>query len=90
MVSVHCEGRVGELKIYEVDGYYWDHHPDRRGRLLVLSLRLMTSADRVFCRFYFPDSPTNAWFLTESERATAIQRLKVRGSQKVHLSPRPY
>ncbi|KAH7882092.1 MFS general substrate transporter [Phlebopus sp. FC_14] len=26
--------------------------------------------------FFFPDSPTNAWFLTPSERATAVQRLK--------------
>ncbi|KAN0080166.1 Major facilitator superfamily domain containing protein [Tylopilus felleus] len=26
--------------------------------------------------FFFPNSPTNAWFLTPSERATAVQRLK--------------
>ncbi|KAG9308676.1 MFS general substrate transporter [Chiua virens] len=26
--------------------------------------------------FFFPDSPTSAWFLTPSERATAVQRLK--------------
>ena len=30
----------------------------------------------------FPDSPTNAWFLTEDERAKAVRRIKVcyRGS----------
>ncbi|KAI0087486.1 MFS general substrate transporter [Irpex rosettiformis] len=27
--------------------------------------------------FLFPDSPTNAWFLTTEERAKAVQRLKV-------------
>lgn len=28
-------------------------------------------------RFLFPDSPTNAWFLTPDERAKAVQRIKV-------------
>ncbi|KAK7013848.1 MFS general substrate transporter [Favolaschia claudopus] len=27
--------------------------------------------------FFFPDSPTNAWFLTPEERAVAVMRLKV-------------
>jgi len=27
-------------------------------------------------RFFFPDSPTNAWFLTEEERAMAVRRIK--------------
>ncbi|KAH0586032.1 hypothetical protein H2248_007309 [Termitomyces sp. 'cryptogamus'] len=27
--------------------------------------------------FFFPDSPTNAWFLTKEERVIAIQRIKV-------------
>ena len=27
--------------------------------------------------FLFPDSPTNAWFLTDDERAKAIHRIKV-------------
>jgi hypothetical protein len=27
--------------------------------------------------FLFPDSPTNAWFLTEDERAKAVRRIKV-------------
>ncbi|KAG2752561.1 hypothetical protein P692DRAFT_20725771, partial [Suillus brevipes Sb2] len=27
-------------------------------------------------RFWFPDSPTSAWFLTPDERVTAVQRLQ--------------
>ena len=27
--------------------------------------------------FLLPDSPTNAWFLTEDERAKAVRRIKV-------------
>ena len=32
-------------------------------------------------RFLFPDSPTNAWFLTPAERSIAVRRIKVRGSR---------
>ncbi len=28
-------------------------------------------------RLFFPDSPTNAWFLTLDERAKAVERIKV-------------
>lgn len=28
-------------------------------------------------RFFFPDSPTSAWFLTPDERVAAVQRIKV-------------
>ena len=28
-------------------------------------------------RFFFPDSPANAWFLTPEERVIAIERIKV-------------
>lgn len=28
-------------------------------------------------RFLFPDSPTNAWFLTPEERAKAVKRIQV-------------
>lgn len=28
------------------------------------------------CRFFFPDSPTTAYFLTPSERLLAVQRIK--------------
>ena len=30
--------------------------------------------------FLFPDSPTDAWFLTEDERAKAVRRIKVRNN----------
>ena len=28
-------------------------------------------------RFLFPDSPTNAWFLTPEERGKAVKRIQV-------------
>lgn len=28
-------------------------------------------------RFFFPDSPANAWFLTAEERVVAVERIKV-------------
>jgi ACS family allantoate permease-like MFS transporter len=28
-------------------------------------------------RLFFPDSPTNAWFLTPEERIAAVQRIQV-------------
>lgn len=37
------------------------------------------------CRFLFPDSPTNAWFLTMEERAVAVARIKVRVFDLVYL-----
>ena len=33
-----------------------------------------------FYRFFFPDSPTTAWFLTPEERTLAVQRIKVNQS----------
>ena len=32
---------------------------------------------RYACRFFFPDSPATAWFLTPEERVIAIERIKV-------------
>ena len=32
--------------------------------------------DVVLSSLFFPDSPTNAWFLTPDERVKAIQRIK--------------
>ena len=32
---------------------------------------------RYACRFFFPDSPANAWFLTAEERVIAVERIKV-------------
>ena len=31
----------------------------------------------LFYRFFFPDSPANAWFLTPEERVIAVERIKV-------------
>ena len=35
------------------------------------------SYNEQLCRFFFPDSPTTAWFLTPEERVKAVQRIKV-------------
>ncbi|KAG5654320.1 hypothetical protein H0H81_004739 [Sphagnurus paluster] len=39
--------------------------------------------------FLFPDSPTNAWFLTPRERSIAVQRIKVNqtGIENKHFKP---
>jgi ACS family allantoate permease-like MFS transporter len=31
-------------------------------------------------RFFFPDSPTTAWFLTTEERAAVVRRIQVNQS----------
>lgn len=36
----------------------------------------ITLCNAVAYWFFFPDSPTNAWFLTPEERAKAVQRIK--------------
>ncbi|KAF8124325.1 MFS general substrate transporter [Boletus edulis] len=43
---------------------------------LMVITGVITLTVAVLYWFFFPDSPTNAWFLTPSERATAVQRLK--------------
>lgn len=42
--------------------------------------------------FLFPDSPTNAWFLTPDERAKAVQRIKENqtGVENKHFKPEQY
>ncbi|PPR05104.1 hypothetical protein CVT26_012340 [Gymnopilus dilepis] len=44
---------------------------------LMIITGLMTLVASVLFWFFFPDSPTTAWFLTEEERAQAVQRIKV-------------
>jgi hypothetical protein len=39
---------------------------------------LITVLTAVSYFFLFPDSPTNAWFLTPEERVMAVKRIKVR------------
>ncbi|KAE9405850.1 MFS general substrate transporter [Gymnopus androsaceus JB14] len=43
---------------------------------LMLITGLLTLVLSVCFWFFFPDSPTNAWFLTREERAIAVQRIK--------------
>ncbi|KAJ3820730.1 MFS general substrate transporter [Lentinula raphanica] len=43
---------------------------------LMLITGLLTFVLAVCFWFFFPDSPTNAWFLTPKERALAVQRIK--------------
>src|ERR1700761_9294382 len=40
----------------------------------------------LFCRFFFPDSPTTAYFLTVEERILAVERIKVNqaGTENKH------
>ncbi|PBK76349.1 MFS general substrate transporter [Armillaria solidipes] len=43
---------------------------------LMIILGALTMVTAVLFGFLFPDSPTNAWFLTPEERSSAVQRLK--------------
>ncbi|KAG1725804.1 MFS general substrate transporter [Suillus paluster] len=43
---------------------------------LMIITGIMTLILAVVFWFWFPDSPTNAWFLTTDERAKAVQRIK--------------
>lgn len=43
---------------------------------LMIILGALTMVTAVLFWFLFPDSPTNAWFLTPEERSSAVQRLK--------------
>ncbi|KAJ7268564.1 major facilitator superfamily domain-containing protein [Mycena rebaudengoi] len=43
---------------------------------LVIITGILTLITSVSFWFFFPDSPTNAWFLTAEERAVAVLRLK--------------
>lgn len=53
--------------------------------------RLVSDVLALF-RFLFPDSPTNAWFLTPDERAKAVQRIKENqtGVENKHFKPEQY
>ncbi|KAK0491544.1 major facilitator superfamily domain-containing protein, partial [Armillaria novae-zelandiae] len=43
---------------------------------LMIILGLLTMVTAIIFWFLFPDSPTNAWFLTPEERSSAVQRIK--------------
>ncbi|TDL27046.1 MFS general substrate transporter [Rickenella mellea] len=44
---------------------------------LMIITGFLTLATAVAYWFFFPDSPTNAWFLTKEERVIAVNRIKV-------------
>jgi hypothetical protein len=44
--------------------------------LVIYTFRDMNMSLTSESRFFFPDSPTNAWFLTPAERTTAVLRIK--------------
>lgn len=64
----------------QAHGYYWGHHLHYCDLLLVctISCNHIIVSNPYIPRFslFFPDSPTNAWFLTPQERAVAVMRLK--------------
>ncbi|KAK0190411.1 major facilitator superfamily domain-containing protein [Armillaria mellea] len=43
---------------------------------LMIILGVLTMVTGIIFWFLFPDSPTNAWFLTPEERSSAVQRIK--------------
>ncbi|KAF9464198.1 MFS general substrate transporter [Collybia nuda] len=44
---------------------------------LMIITGILTLATSMAFWFFFPDSPTNAWFLTPTERSIAIRRIKI-------------
>lgn len=63
----------------QADDHHWYHNPAHLGSLLVSisSTSSLTSTYLPTPRLFFPDSPTNAWFLTPEERIAAVQRIQV-------------
>jgi len=53
---------------------------------------LITLIVSVLFWFFFPNSPTDAWFLTPEERVLAVQRIKVNqaGVENKHLKRDQY
>lgn len=58
---------TGTLTLFTAVAYWFV--PTRNHKVNAIS--------RTNVRFLFPDSPTNAWFLTMDERAKAVERIKV-------------
>jgi len=66
------------LLIPKVDDYHRFHHIHHLGTLLVCASLILVwpTHSRQYERFFFPDSPTTAWFLTDDERAAAVCRIQ--------------
>ncbi|KAK0461597.1 uncharacterized protein EV420DRAFT_1619153 [Desarmillaria tabescens] len=56
------------------------------------TLHMKTSSLKAWQWFLFPDSPTNAWFLTPEERSSAVQRIKENqtGVENKHFKKEQY
>jgi len=59
-------------------GHDWHSNVNHRDGFLVTSFNCCTGLSFMgwYNRFFFPDSPTTAWFLTPEERAKAVLRIK--------------
>ncbi|KAK0466080.1 MFS general substrate transporter [Desarmillaria tabescens] len=59
---------------------------------LMIILGMLTMVTAIAFWFLFPDSPTNAWFLTPEERSSAVQRLKENqtGVENKHFKKEQY
>jgi hypothetical protein len=66
-----------EFTSLKVDDFYWVYHTGYSHIVLVCSSTFNSSRLLKFPRFFFPDSPTTAWFLTNEEKKVAVQRIKV-------------
>ena len=62
------------------------------GDRLMTITGLITLIVSVLFWFFFPNSPTDAWFLTPEERVLAVQRIKVNqaGVENKHLKRDQY
>ena len=64
------------------------------GRRMLRRVSMLTCPLRfaLFYRFFFPDSPANAWFLTPEERVIAVERIKVNqaGVENKHFKREQY
>ena len=59
-------------------GLLHTHNPNfHPWQWLMIITGLITLVTSVIFWFFFPDSPTTAWFLTPEERVLAVQRIKV-------------
>ncbi|KAJ8590946.1 MFS general substrate transporter [Rhizopogon salebrosus TDB-379] len=62
-------------------GLLYTHTPNfMPWQWLMVITGIITLITSVLFWFFFPDSPTTAWFLTDDERAAAVHRIKVNQS----------
>lgn len=68
-----------DLTVPQADDYHWDLDANNFGHFLVRNLLPPSTGiyeAKGSRRFFFPDSPTTALFLTPEERVLAVQRIK--------------